>query len=68
MKTDRILVVGILDKRQRDIKEFPKIEGVSVSQAYIVYSPQGICPTQCAAHFQSLILVSDEETDSDHNQ
>lgn len=64
MRTDRVLVVGALDNGRGKSKSFLKVGGVSVGYAYVVYSPRGVCPTQCSAHFQSLILVCDEETDT----
>jgi hypothetical protein len=64
IRTDRVLVVGALDNGKGATGSFLKVGGVSVGYAYLVYSPRGLCPTQCSAHFQSLILVEDEETDS----
>ena len=65
MRTDRVLVVGALDNGKGAKGSFLKVGGVSVGYAYVVYSPRGVAPTQCSAHFQSLILVEDEAINSD---
>lgn len=44
-------------------QELPDSGGARVSYAHLVYSPEGLSPTICSAHFQPLIADEYEETD-----
>ena len=65
-ETDKVIIAGALWTRNLKNRSFLIVGGVRVSYAHLVYSPTGLSPTVCSAHFQPLIVDEYDETDQHH--
>lgn len=52
-----------MDRQCKEQEFFNSGGGCRVSYAHVVYSPEGIAPTVCSAHFQPLILEDEKDID-----
>lgn len=60
---NRVVYAGAIWTGNVKNKSFLIVGGCRVSYAHVVYSPEGIAPTVCSAHFQPLILEDEKDID-----
>lgn len=60
-QTDKVIIAGAIWTGNLENKSFLIVGGARVSYAHVVYSPEGLSPTICSAHFQPLIADKYEE-------